>query len=104
MAYLKRIFLIAKQNCKNNPEPWKLQRPPYKDVKNLLQNYTFEIYVEYEEGLTEVSDVVDQLLKEVRKLLFQDVQMARENMQKKVNCQELIQKDCIKNLNALFLI
>ena len=54
-------FLIAKQNCEKNPNHWKLQRPPYKNVKSLLPNYTFEIYVEYEEGLTEVSDVVDQL-------------------------------------------
>ena len=78
----KENFLIAKQNCENNPNHWKLQRPTYKDVKNLLPNYTFEIYVEYEEGLTEVSDVVDQLLKEVRKLLFQDIQMAREEYAK----------------------
>ena len=78
----KENFLIAKQNCENNPNHWKLQRPPYKDVKDLLPNYTFEIYVDYEEGLTEVSDVVDQLLKEVRKLLFQDVQMAREEYAK----------------------
>ena len=43
----KENFLIAKQNCENNPNHWKLQRPTYKDVKNLLPNYTFEIYVEY---------------------------------------------------------
>lgn len=78
----KENFLIAKQNCKNNPNHWKLQSPPYKDVKNLLPHYTFEIYAEYEEGLTEVLDVVNQLLKEVRKLLFQDVQMAREKYAK----------------------
>ena len=29
----KENFLIAKQNCENNPNHWKLQRPPYKDVK-----------------------------------------------------------------------
>ena len=78
----KENFLIAKQNCKNNPNHWKLQSPPYKDVKNLLPGYTFEIYAEYEEGLTEVLDVVNELLKEVRKLLFQDVQMAREKYAK----------------------
>ena len=78
----KENFLIAKQNCENNPNHWKLQRPPYKNVKDLLPNYTFEIYVDYEEGLTEASVVVDELLKEVRTLLFQDVQMAREEYAK----------------------
>lgn len=75
-------FLIAKQNCENNPNHWKLQKPPYKDVKDLLPNYTFEIYVDYEEGVTEISDVVEQMLNEVRKLLFQDVQIAKEEYAK----------------------
>ena len=78
----KENFLIAKQNCENNPNHWVLQRPPYEDIKNLLPKYTFEIYVDYEEELTEVSDVVDKLLNEVRKLSFQDVQIAREEYAK----------------------
>ena len=78
----KENFLIAKQNCENNPNHWVLQRPPYEDIKNLLPKYTFEIYVDYEEELTEVSDVVDKLLNEVRKFSFQDVQIAREEYAK----------------------
>ena len=74
----KENFLIAKHNCKNYPDHWKLQGPPYEDIKDILPKYSFEIYVDYEEGLTDVSDVVAQLLNEARKLLFQDVQIAKE--------------------------
>lgn len=73
----KENFLIAKKNCESNPNHWKFQRPPYADNKDILPNYTFEIYVDYEEGVTEVSDVIQKMLEEVRKLSFQDIQIAR---------------------------
>lgn len=73
----KENFLIAKENCENNPNHWKLQKPPYADDKDILPNYTFEIYVDYEDGITEVSDVIQKMLEEVRKLSFQDIQIAR---------------------------
>ena len=73
----KENFLVAKKNCESNPEHWKFQKPPYADNKDILPNYTFEIYVDYEEGVTEVSDVVQKMLEEVRKLSFQDVQIAK---------------------------
>lgn len=73
----KENFLVAKKNCENNPNHWKFQRPPYADTKDILPNYTFEIYVDYEDGVTDVSDVVKKMLEEIRKLSFQDVQIAR---------------------------
>ena len=73
----KENFLIAMQNCKNNPKHWKFQKPPYKNTKDILPNYSFEIYADYEEGVTEVSDVIEQMLNEVRQLSFQDVQIAK---------------------------
>ena len=73
----KENFLIAKKNCESNPNHWKFQKPPYADNKDILPNYTFEIYVDYEEGVTEISYVVEKMLEEVRKLSFQDIQIAR---------------------------
>ena len=73
----KENFLIAKKNCESNPNHWKFQKPPYTDNKDILPNYTFEIYVDYEEGVTEISYVVEKMLEEVRKLSFQDIQIAR---------------------------
>ena len=73
----KENFLISKKNCESNPNHWKFQKPPYADNKDILPNYTFEIYVDYEEGVTEISYVVEKMLEEVRKLSFQDIQIAR---------------------------
>lgn len=73
----KENFLIAKKNCESNPNHWKFQKPSYADNKDILPNYTFEIYVDYEEGITEISYVVEKMLEEVRKLSFQDIQIAR---------------------------
>ena len=50
----KENFLIAKKNCESNPNHWKFQKPPYADNKDILPNYTFEIYVDYEEGVIEI--------------------------------------------------
>lgn len=73
----KENYLIAQENCKNNPNNWRVQRPPYGDNSDVAPNYSFEIFVNYEEGVTDVSEVVNKMLTEIRKLSFQDVQIAR---------------------------
>lgn len=73
----KENYLIAQENCKNNPNNWRVQRPPYGDNSDVAPNYSFEIFVNYEEGVTDVSEVVNKMLSEIRKLSFQDVQSAR---------------------------
>jgi hypothetical protein len=73
----KENYLIAQENCKNNPNNWRLQRPPYTDNEDIAPNYSFEIYVDYEEGITDVSEVISKMLAEIRKLSFQDVQVAK---------------------------
>ncbi len=73
----KENYLIAQENCKNNPNNWRLQKPPYSDSENIAPNYSFEIFVNYEEGVTDVSEVITKMLAEIRKLSFQDVQVAR---------------------------
>lgn len=78
----KENYLIAMQNCTDNPNHWRLQKPPYEDMNDIIPNYSFEIYVDYEEGVTEVSDVINQFLSEIRKLSFQDVQIAKEEYAK----------------------
>ncbi len=70
-------YLIAMENCKNNPRNWRVQKPPYGDQKDIASNYTFEIYVDYEDGITELSTVVKKMLEEIRKFYFQDVQIAK---------------------------
>lgn len=71
-------FLIAKRNCETSTR-WRLQRPPYIEngQKDIIPNYSFEIYIDYEEGITEISDVIQQMLIEIRKLRYQDVQIAK---------------------------
>lgn len=72
----KENYRIAQENCIANSN-WRLVKPPYDDEKDIVQNCAFEIYVNYEDGITEVSEVVDRLLKEIAKLTFQDVQIAK---------------------------
>ena len=90
-------YLIAQENCKNNPNNWRLQKPPYSDNDDIAPNYSFEIFVNYEEGVTDVSEVVAQMLAEVRKLSFQDVQVAKTEFAKqsklpRVNLEGLYKK------------
>lgn len=73
----KENYLIAQENCKNNPNNWRVQRPPYSDNSDIAPNYSFEIYADYEEGVTDVSEVINKMLTEIRKLSFQDVQIAK---------------------------
>lgn len=73
----KENYLIAQENCKNNPNNWRVQRPPYSDNNDIAPNYSFEIFVNYEEGVTDVSEVINKMLTEIRKLSFQDVQIAK---------------------------
>lgn len=73
----KENYLIAQENCKNNPNNWRVQRPPYSDNSDIAPNYSFEIYADYEEGVTDVSEVINKILTEIRKLSFQDVQIAK---------------------------
>ena len=73
----KENWKIAKENCINNPNNWKIQKPPYRDLKDILPNYTLEIFVRYKDGITDVSEVVSKLLTEIRKLSYQDVQIAK---------------------------
>lgn len=74
----KENFLIAKKNCEVSPN-WKVIPPPYCefDGDDSLPRYSFEIRVDYETGVTEVSDVVTQLQNEIKKLKYQDVQIAK---------------------------
>ena len=76
-GFSKDNYRIVQENCKNNPNNWRFVRPFYKGEKDIAPNYSIEIYVNYEEGVTEVSDVVNKLLEEIRKLSFQDVQIAK---------------------------
>ena len=73
----KENYLIAQENCKNNPNNWRLQKSPYSDNKDIAPNYSFEIFVNYEESVTDVSEVVSKMLAEIRKLSFQDVQLSK---------------------------
>lgn len=93
----KENYLIAQENCKNNPNNWRLQKPPYSDNKDIAPNYSFEIFVNYEEGVTDISEVVAKMLAEVRKLSFQDVQVAKTEFAKesklpRVNLEGLYKK------------
>lgn len=93
----KENYLIAQENCKNNPNNWRLQKPPYSDSEDIAPNYSFEIYVDYEEGITDVSEVVNKMLAEIRKLSFQDIQVAKveyakESKLPRVNLQGLYKK------------
>lgn len=78
-------YLIAQENCKKNPNNWRLIKPPYSDNKDIAPNYSFEMFVDYEEGITDVSEVISKMLAEVRKLLFQDVQIAKVEYAKESN-------------------
>lgn len=73
-------FLIAKENCEKGIN-WRIQRPSYADQDDILPNYTFEIFIPYGEE-TGVEDLIQKLLSEVRKLKFQDVQIAKTNYAK----------------------
>jgi len=93
----KENYLIAQENCKNNPNNWRLQKPPYSDNEDIAPNYSFEIYVDYEEGVTDISEVVNKMLTEIRKLSFQDVQVAKveyvkESKLPRVNLQGLYKR------------
>lgn len=70
-------YLILAELCKKGLN-WRYIKPPYGN-KDIIPNYSFELFVEYVNGETEVEDVVKQLIKEVRKLRFQDVQIARDD-------------------------
>lgn len=74
----KENFIIAKRNCEKKKN-WKLQRPPYIEngQKDVAPNYSFEIYVDYEDGITEESEVIEKMLKEIRKLRYQDIQISK---------------------------
>ena len=93
----KENYLIAQENCKNNPNNWRLKKPPYSHNADIAPNYSFEIFVKYKEGVTDVSEVVAQMLAEVRKLSFQDVQVAKTEFAKqsklpRVNLEGLYKK------------
>ena len=93
----KENYLIAQENCKNNPNNWRLQKSPYSDNKDIAPNYSFEIFVNYEESVTDVSEVVSKMLAEIRKLSFQDVQLskleyAKESKLPRVNLEGLYKK------------
>jgi len=93
----KENYLIAQENCKNNPNNWRVQKPPYSDNVDIVPNYSFEIYVDYEEGVTDISEVVNKMLAEIRKLSFQDIQVAKVEYAKdsklpRVNLQGLYKK------------
>lgn len=93
----KENYLIAQENCKNNPNNWRLKKPPYSDSENIAPNYSFEIFVNYEEGVTDVSEVITKMLAEIRKLSFQDVQVAKTEYAKesklpRVNLEGLYKK------------
>lgn len=93
----KENYLIAQENCKNNPNNWRLKKPPYSHNADIAPNYSFEIFVKYKEGVTDVSEVVAQMLVEVRKLSFQDVQVAKTEFAKqsklpRVNLEGLYKK------------
>ena len=72
----KENYLIAKRNCEKGIA-WRVTRPPYTDQEDVLPNYSFEIYIPYDENM-EVEDLIKRLLSEVSKLGFQDVQIARD--------------------------
>lgn len=93
----KENYLIAQENCKNNPNNWRVQKPPYGDNRDSVPNYSFEIYVDYEEGVTDVSEVLNKMLTEIRKFEFQDIQVAKVEYAKdsklpRVNLQGLYKK------------
>ena len=103
----KENYLIAQENCKNNPNNWRLKKPPYSHNADIAPNYSFEIFVKYKEGVTDVSEVVDQMLVEVRKLSFQDVQVAKTEFAKqsklpRVNLEGLYKKSetCVFDLET----
>ncbi len=73
-------YLIAKENCEKGIN-WRVQKPPYADQEDIIPNYTFEIYIQYD-GEMEVENLIKKLLDEVSKLKFQDVQIARSNYAK----------------------
>ena len=81
----KENYLIAQENCKNNPNNWRVIQPPYRDLADVAPNYSFEIFVDYEEGVTDVSEVIAKMLAEIRKLSFQDVQVAKTEYAKVSN-------------------
>lgn len=72
----KENFIIAKRNCEKKKN-WRLKRPPYDEKKDIIPNYSFEIYVDYEDGITEESEVIEKMLSEIRKLRYQDIQVAK---------------------------
>lgn len=76
----KENFLIAKENCEKGIN-WRIQKPSYRDQDDILPNYTFEIFIPYEEE-TEVEDLIKKLLSEVCKLKFQDIQIVKTNYAK----------------------
>lgn len=73
----KENYLIAKENCKKGKN-WKLLKPFYVDLEDIIPNYTFEISIPYGEN-TEVEEVMKKLSAEANKLKFQDVQIAKTN-------------------------
>lgn len=73
-------YLIAKENCEKGIN-WRVQKPPYADQEDIIPNYSFEIYIQYDQEM-EVENLIKKLLEEVRKLKFQDVQIARTNYAK----------------------
>lgn len=77
----KENFIIAKRNCEKKKN-WRLQRPPYGREKDIIPNYSFEIYVNYEDGITEESEVIEKMLSEIRKLRYQDIQVAKSEYAK----------------------
>ena len=77
----KENFIIAKRNCEKK-KYWRLQRPPYANQKDIIPNYSFEIYVYYEDGITEESEVIEKMLGEIRKLRYQDIQVAKNEYAK----------------------
>lgn len=73
----KENYRIAQENCINNPDNWRMHKPTYRNQKDILPNYFFEIKIDYEDGVTEVSELVNKMLNEVQKFQYQDIQIAK---------------------------
>ena len=88
-------YLIAKENCEKGIN-WRVQKPLYADQEDIIPNYSFEIYIQYDKEM-EVENLIKKLLEEDGKLKFQDVQISRTNYEKesklpRITKDELYQK------------
>lgn len=75
----------ALEYCKTNKN-WKLIKPFYKGKDDNKTNYSIEISADYIENQTEVMEVIDKLQQEIRKLDYQDVEIAPDDLARSSNC------------------